>query len=82
MRNFRLSIDLSDLYIELRKFVLREYSLPFSLIFIEANDPDDACYMVLIKLMKLLMDQDPSLETRILCKKIKKHMRIDKIAQL
>jgi hypothetical protein len=82
MRNFRLSIDLSDLYIELKSFSLREYSLPFSLIFVEANDPDDACYTVLIKLMKLLMDQDPSLKTRILCKKIKKHMRIDKIAQL
>lgn len=82
MRNFKLSIDLSDLHIELKKFVLREYSLPFSLIFVEANDPDDACYTVLIKLMKLLMDQDPSLQTRILCKKIKKHMRIDKIAQL
>lgn len=82
MRNFRLSIDLSDFYIELRKFVLREYSLPFSLIFIEANDPDDACYMITIKLIKLLMDQNPSVQTRILCKKIKRHIRIDKIAQL
>ncbi|NDD83987.1 hypothetical protein EBZ38_06880 [bacterium] len=82
MRNFRLSVDLSDLYLELKRFVLREYSLPFSLIFIEAEDPDDACNTILIKLIKLLMDQDPSINTRILCRKIKRHMRIDKIAQL
>lgn len=82
MRNFRLSVDLSDLYTELKRFILREYSLPFSLIFIEAEDPDDACNTILIRLIKLLMDQDPSINTRILCRKIKRHMRIDKIAQL
>lgn len=82
MRNFRLSVDLSDLHIDLKRFVLREYSFPFSLIFIEAEDPDDACNTVLIRLIKLLMDQDPSINTRILCRKIKRHIRIDKIAQL
>lgn len=67
---------------QLRKFVLREYSLPYSLIFVEADDPDDACYLVLYRLMKLIMDQDPSIETRILCRKLKKYMRIDKITSL
>lgn len=67
---------------QLRKFVLREYSLPYSLIFVEADDPDDACYLVLYRLMKLIMDQDPSIENRILCRKLKKYMRIDKITSL
>lgn len=82
MRNFKVTVDLSDLQPWLKRFVLREYSVPFSLMFVEANDPDDACHTILIKLVKLLMDQDPSVETRILCKKIKKQIRIDKIIQL
>lgn len=82
MRNFKISIDLVDVHMQLRKFVLREYSLPYSLIFVEADDPDDACYLVLYRLMKLIMDQDPSIETRILCRKLKKYMRIDKITSL
>jgi|LakMenE18May11ns_1017448.scaffolds.fasta_scaffold8810999_1 hypothetical protein len=82
MRNFKLSIDLADVHSELRKYLLREYSLPYSLIFVEADDPDDACYLVLYKLIKILMDQDPSIKTRILCKKIKKTIRIDKIISL
>jgi hypothetical protein len=82
MRNFRLSVDLSDFHLELKRFILREYSLPFSLIFIEAEDPDDACNTILVRLIKLLMDQDPSINTRILCRKIKRRIRIDKIAQL
>lgn len=82
MRNFKISIDLVDVHMQLRKFVLREYSLPYSLIFVEADDPDDACYLVLYRLMKLIMDQDPSIENRILCRKLKKYMRIDKITSL
>lgn len=82
MRNFKISIDLVDVHIELKKFSLREYSLPYSLIFVEADDPDDACHLVLYRLIKLLMDQDSSIETRILCKKLKKYMRIDKIKSL
>lgn len=82
MRNFKISIDLADVHIELKRFLLREYSLPYSLIFIEADDPDDACYLALYKLIKLIMDQDPSIQTRILCKKLKKYIRIDKIESL
>lgn len=82
MRNFKLSIDLADVHIELKRFLLREYSLPYSLIFVEADDPDEACYLILYRLIKLIMDQDPSIETRILCRKLKKYMRIDKIESL
>jgi len=82
MRNFKISIDLADVHTELKKFSLREYSLPYSLIFVEADDPDEACYLILYRLMKLIMDQDSSIETRILCKKLKKYMRIDKIKSL
>lgn len=82
MRNFKLTIDLSNFHPELRRFMLKEYNVPFTLIFIEADDPDGACNTTLNRLMKLLLDQDPSIETRILCQRIKREMRIDKIQAL
>lgn len=82
MRNFKVSIDLSDLQTELKNFVLREFSLPFCLIFIEADDPDDACYELLHRLQSSLITQQNNIETRIICRKIRKYMRIDKIQSL
>jgi hypothetical protein len=82
MRNFKVSIDLSDLQTDLKRFVLREFSLPFSIIFIEEDNPDDACYALLTRLMKLILSQDHSIETRIICRKIRQKLRIDKIQAL
>lgn len=82
MRNFKISIDLSDLQVDLKKFTLREFSLPFSIVFIEESNPDDACYELLTRLMKLILSQDNSISTRIICRKIRKLMRIDKIQSL
>lgn len=82
MRNFKLTIDLSNFHAELKRFTLKEYSIPFALVFIEADDPDEACNTILNRLMKLLLDQDPSIDTRILCKRIKREIRIDKIQSL
>ncbi|NBP00563.1 MAG: hypothetical protein EBU90_10645 [Proteobacteria bacterium] len=82
MRNFKVYLDLTDIYPQIKKFFLREYVVQYPLIFIEADDPDDACYMVIYRLIKLIMDQDPSIETRILCKQIKRLVRIDKVISL
>lgn len=82
MRNFKISIDMSDLQSDLKQFLLREFSLPFCLIFIEADDPDDACYELLNRLMKLILSQKNTIETRIICRKIRKYLRIDKIYPL
>lgn len=82
MRNFKVSIDLSDLQQDLKNFVLREFSLPFSIIFIEEDNPDDACYELLTRLMKLILSQNNSIDTRIICRKIRQKLRIDKIQSL
>lgn len=82
MRNFKVSIDLSDFQTDLKKFTLKEFSLPFCIIFIEENNPDDACYELLTRLIKLILSQDKSIESRIMCRKIRKYIRIDKIQSL
>ena len=82
MRNFKFSIDLSDMQLDLKKFSLKEFSLPFALIFIEEENPDDACYELLTKLIRIILSQYHSIPTRILFRKIRKKMRIDKIQSL
>jgi len=84
MQNFRVTIDLSDTYKELIKYSINliGYTLPFSLVFIEANDYDEACYIVINRLLKYIIRKDNSIEARILCRKIKRLTRIDKIEHL
>lgn len=82
MRNFKLLLDLSDLQIYLQSYQLSQYKLPFCLHFIEANDPDDACYEIMVRLMKIIISQDQTIETRIICRRIRKLLRIDKIYAL
>tara|TARA_Y100000004_G_scaffold164219_1_gene194183 strand:- start:320 stop:568 length:249 start_codon:yes stop_codon:yes gene_type:complete len=79
MPNFKLSVDLADLQNELTVFDLRDYRLPFCLYFIEADNPDDACSTIMMRLMRLILKEKCNLETRILCRKIRRYMRIDKI---
>lgn len=79
MPNYRLSIDLSDLYLEIEKYSLREYRLPFSLYILEADNPDEACSVLLERVMSALLKVDTSMQTRILCRKVRHCMRIDKV---
>tara|TARA_R100001163_G_C5007588_1_gene154583 strand:+ start:61 stop:312 length:252 start_codon:yes stop_codon:yes gene_type:complete len=83
MPNYRISIDLSDLQNDLKKYILTgEFSIPFALCFIDAASPDDACHEIMLRLMTKLMRQQPTIETRVLCRKIRKFIRVDKIEQL
>lgn len=82
MQNFKISIDLSDIYLELSKLDLREYNAPFLLKFIEAENADDACYQILARIMKEIMKNKDCIENRILCRKVRMFIRIDKIRSL
>jgi hypothetical protein len=79
MQNYKLSLDLSDLANDFSKYDLREYRLPFCLYFVEAENPDEACAMILQRIMNALMRQKNTLDTRILCRKVRRYMRIDRI---
>lgn len=79
MINFRIMIDISNIYREVKHLNLKKYSSPFPTIFLTAKDPDDACVLVFDSLIKIIMDQDPSIQMRIICRKIKRTCKIDKI---
>lgn len=79
MRNYKIFIDFFDVYEELMRFNLYEFHNPFVILFVEASDPDDACEIAMHRLMRLIMKQDNSIQTRITCRNIRRHLRIYKV---
>lgn len=79
MINFRIMLDLSSVYRDIKHLKLKKYDSPFPTVFISAHDPDDACYLAISQLLKIILDQDSSIMMRIVCRRIKKHVKIDKI---
>jgi len=82
MPNYRISLDLVDIQLQLIPYDLREYRAAFTTIFIEAASADDACYTAIKRLKEMLMNQDDSIETRVLCRDISELIRVDKVEQL
>lgn len=82
MRNYRIMLDISSVYGFIRHLKLRSYNSPFPTVFLSADDPDDACKLVLDQLTKIIIDQDPSINMRILCRRMRSEARIDKIYEL
>lgn len=82
MRNFKVSLDLSNIFREIEKYKLREFDAPFLIIFIQADDPDEVCYELLLRIMNQILIVDNSMSTRILCRKLRKKIRFDRIQQL
>jgi hypothetical protein len=81
MINYKVDVDLANFFSTnaMSKFKMGKYNIPFCKIFVEATDPDDAVNKVLYNLIDLILTQDASMETRILCRRIRKEMRITKV---
>lgn len=72
-------LDISNIYTDIKHLKLKKYDSPFPTIFVSAHDPDDACNLVINQLIKIIMDQDPSIKMRIVCKRLRRLCKIDKI---
>lgn len=72
-------LDISNVFSRIKHLFLKSYNSPFPTIFINADDPDDACFEVVNDLIKIIMSQNPSIEMRIICREIRRKSRIDKI---
>jgi hypothetical protein len=75
-------LDISNIYPSIRHLYLKTYNSPFPTVFVIAADPDGACVDAIYGLIKILLDQDPSVNMRIICRKIRRESRIDKIYSL
>lgn len=63
----------------LKKFDLREFNNPYPVIFLEAKDPDDACYRCICLFTENLLKQNESAQTAYLIKEILPDVRITKV---
>jgi hypothetical protein len=72
-------LDISNIYRDIEHLKLKSYNSPFPTIFISAQNPDDACNLVINNLIQLIMKQDDSIKMRIICRKIRRRSKVDKI---
>ena len=64
------------------KLDLRECRNPFEVMFLEADNPDEACATAIHRIISAIMQESDSLTNRILCEKLKRTIRIDRIEPL
>jgi hypothetical protein len=79
MKNYKVHIDMMLIIARLKAFRLKEYNHNQTIIFIEANDPDDACYKTFLRLSEIVLLQDQSVSTAIMLKELKNDFKIVKV---
>jgi hypothetical protein len=79
MKIYVLKFDLSLAHARLKKFTLREFNDETPELFIEAKDPDEACYLGYCKFADTILSQDSSPETVKLIKEIEYDIRITRV---
>jgi len=80
MKIFKVEMDLSLVIARLKKYRIYEYNSAHPIVFVEANDPDEACFKASHGLFKMILDQDSSSKARLLCKEIKNEILITKVS--
>lgn len=82
MKNFKVSIDLSNIFKDISQFKIREFDAPFLIIFIQASNPDEVCSELIYRIINEILKKDNSIKTRIICRCVRKNIRFDKIQPL
>ncbi len=81
MKIYKLQIDMSLVVSRFKKFKLYNYNLAYPIIFIDANDADEACYKCMHQFCSMILKQDDSKETVMLLKDALFDIRITKITE-
>ena len=79
MKIYKVHMVLTLVISRLKKYDLEDYNSASPIIFVEANDPDDACYKAMHKLAGKILRLDHSVETLEFIKDIFHDVRIIKI---
>ena len=79
MKIYTVELDLSLVVGRLKYFELKEFNSSNPSIFIEANDPDDACYFTICKFSEVVLKQNESPETANLLRDIIPDLRIKRV---
>jgi hypothetical protein len=76
MKIYVIQLDCSLVMSRLREFKLREFNSEYPILFVEAADPDEACYLAYCKFSETVLKQDDSVETALLIKQLLLDIRI------
>ncbi len=79
MKLYKLTLNLKLVLPRLKKFKLKEYNSETPIIFVQASDPDEACYRAIYNLTNMIIKQDSSKETLELLKELIYDIRVVKI---
>ena len=79
MKIYVVTLDMTQVLGRLKKYRLREFNQQFPSIFIEAADPDEACYLCYCKFAETILRQDASDKTASLIKKLEHDLRNTKV---
>lgn len=79
MKIYVVTFDLTMVLPRLTRFQLHEFNHEYPTIFIEAPDPDEACYLSYCKFSETLLRQSSSSDTAKLIKDIESELRITKV---
>ena len=75
---YKVYLDMTEVIVSLKPYTLGKYNAMFPIVFVEARNPDDACFKAVYNLVKLLLAQDDSVKTRLLCRQIRRKVKIMK----
>ena len=79
MKIYVVTLDLSMVISRLSQFRLGEFNSNFPLIFVNANNPDDACYLTYCKLSETILKQKDCKKTALLLKDIMDDIKVIKV---
>jgi hypothetical protein len=79
MKIYKVHICLSEVIARLKKYDLEEYNSSNPIIFVEASDPDGACYKTIYNFAQKITRKDHSIETLEFVKDLFHDIRVIKI---
>jgi hypothetical protein len=78
MKIYTVELDMTLVMGRLKSFHLKEFNSEYPTVFVEANDPDDACYFTICKFSEVVLKQNESPETAKLLRDVIQDIRIKK----
>lgn len=82
MKTFKLEICMTHVIDRLKRFNLHNYDGDYPTVFVNAEDPDEACHIAITSLFTMILKQDSSVETAQLLVEIKGDISIIRINQI
>ena len=76
---YNVTFDLTAVIARLKKFRLKEFNSMYPTIFVEADNPDDACYLAYCRVSEIILKQDESSETSKMLKEMMHEIKVTRV---